>query len=261
MTDLAPTRRQFISTLASAPLAGLPLAAVLADPKLAAAAAASLEPVSLTLPSGKAVNAALALPAQTPAPAVLLVHEWWGLNDQIKSVAAELAKQGYLALTVDLYDGKVTDQPDSARSYMQGVDSTVALETLVAWSGWLRQRSESTGKLGTVGWCFGGGWSLNTGIATPVDATVIYYGRVDRSVADLKRLRGPVIGHFASHDNWITADMVGQFEANMADAGKALTAYWYDAEHAFANPTNARYDQADAKLAWERTLAFYEENL
>ena len=99
-------------------LAGLPLAAVLADPRLAAAAAAGLETVSLTTAGGKAVKAALALPTSTPASAVLLVHEWWGLNDQIKSVAAELAKEGYVALAVDLYDGKVADNRDDARNYM-----------------------------------------------------------------------------------------------------------------------------------------------
>ena len=95
--------------------AGLPLAAILADPLLARAAANSLQDVTITTDGGRKVNAALALPHHPPAPTVLLVHEWWGLNDQIKTMAADLAKQGYLALAVDLYNGHVTDKPDEAR--------------------------------------------------------------------------------------------------------------------------------------------------
>ncbi len=254
-------RRQVVRALAAAPLAGLPLAAVLADPRLARAAAASLQEVWLTTRGGKAVTAALALPAVTPAPAVLLVHEWWGLNDQIKSVAASLAEQGYIALAVDLYAGKVTDQPDQARSLMQAVKGPAASDTLKAWVAWLRNRKDATGKIGTVGWCFGGGWSLNASIASPVDATVIYYGRVNQPASELAALKGPVLGHFATRDGWIDKDMVAGFRSAMAEAGKRLEAHWYEADHAFANPTQARYDAEDAMLAWARTLAFFKTNL
>ena len=96
-------------------LTGVPLATVLADPLIARAIAAGLEVVT-TVAGGKTVAAALALPAKVPAPTVMLIHEWWGLNDQIKSVAAELAKKGYMALAIDLYDGKVTDQQEEANA-------------------------------------------------------------------------------------------------------------------------------------------------
>jgi len=134
--------------------AGLPLAAVLADPKLAKAVADTLTTVSLTTAAGRQVSGALALPEITPAPAVLLVHEWWGLNDQIKSVARALAQEGYLALAVDLYDGKLAKTPDAARSTMQAVVDGEARDTLSSWITWLRAHEASQGGLGTVGWCF-----------------------------------------------------------------------------------------------------------
>ena len=259
MSSLA--RRQVLGTLAGMPLAGVSLAAVLADPRLARAAAATLDTVSITTEGGKTVSAALALPETVPAPAVVLVHEWWGLNDQIKSVAGALAEQGYVGLAVDLYDGKVADNPDNARAYMQQVDGGVATDTLKSWVAWLRAHEKAGGKIGTVGWCFGGGWSLNASIAAPVEATVVYYGRVNRSAEDLKALQSPVLGHFATEDKWINKEMVDGFEAAMAQAGKSVESHWYEAQHAFANPTSARYDEADAKLAWERTLAFFEKHL
>ncbi|MDH3597501.1 MAG: dienelactone hydrolase family protein [Rhodospirillales bacterium] len=254
MSSLA--RRQVLTGLAQ-----LPLAAVLADPRLARAAAAGLESVSITTKGGRKVAAALALPKAVPAPAVLLVHEWWGLNDQIKAVAAQLAKEGYVALAVDLYDGGVADTPDGARALMQQVDGDAATDTLVSWTGWLRAHDRVGERIATIGWCFGGGWSLNASIAAPVEATVVYYGRVNRTAEDLKNLKGPVLGHFATRDGWINQEMVGGFETAMKKAGKSVKNHWYEADHAFANPTSARYDEADAKLAWQRTLAFFKANL
>ena len=255
-TPKSPARRAVLTGLAS-----LPLAAVLADPRLAAAAASGLEEVSIELPSGGSVTASLAMPETTPAPTVLLIHEWWGLNDQIKAVAADFAKQGYIALAVDLYGGEVATTPEGAKALMGAVDGAKATETLVAWGEWLKSHDKGTGKLGTVGWCFGGGWSLNASLATPVDATVVYYGRVNKSAAELESLEGPVLGHFATQDGWINEEMVSGFTAAMDAAGKSYTVHWYEADHAFANPSGGRYDAADAKLAWERTTAFFEEQL
>ncbi|RDD63033.1 dienelactone hydrolase family protein [Ferruginivarius sediminum] len=255
MTEIP--RRQILTGLAS-----LPLAAVLADPRLARAAAAELQEVTIETAGGRSVSAALALPRETPAPAVLLIHEWWGLNDQIKAVAAELAaKHGYVALAVDLYGGEVAETPEKARALMGAVDDEAATDALASWIAWLRRHDKTTDKVGTVGWCFGGGWSLNASIAAPVDATVIYYGRVTRPAADLKRLQGPVLGHFATQDRWIDEAMVGGFASEMQAAGKTLEAHWYTADHAFANPTGARYDKEDAQLAWSRTLTFFSRHL
>ncbi|WP_416896292.1 MAG: dienelactone hydrolase family protein [Minwuia sp.] len=241
--------------------AALPLTAILADPLLSRAAAATLTETKLTTAGGRTVTGFVAMPETTPAPAMLLIHEWWGLNDQIKAVAADFAAAGYIAVAVDLYDGKVATDPTNARAYMSAVDPAEATETLAGWIDWVRAHEAATGKVGTVGWCFGGGWSLNASLVRPVDATVVYYGNVAKQAADLQKLAGPVMGHFAEKDQWINRDMVSGFEAEMDKVGKPLEAFWYDAEHGFANPTTARYDAEDAALAWERTTRFLTANL
>ena len=126
---------------------------------------------------------------------------------------------------------------------------------------WLKSHDLYAGKLGTVGWCFGGGWSLNASLAEPADATVVYYGRVGGPAERLRRLKGPVLGHYATNDQWINNQMVSAFEAAMDEAGKSYTSHWYEANHAFANPSSGRYDRADAQLAWKRTLEFFGANL
>ncbi len=248
-------RRRFIQATGLAPLA-----VVLANPRLAAQVAAGLEEVTIEGAHGP-ITAALAKPEEAPAPAVLLIHEWWGLNDQIKSVAAEFANRGYLALAVDLFKGEVATAPQQAQALTQNVDPEVASDTLVSWARWLKNRPDATGRLGVVGWCFGGGWALDLSLEIPVDATVIYYGRVDRPADELASLEGPVLGHFATQDQFITTDMVEGFEQALQEAGKEAEIHFYDADHAFANPTQARYDEEDAAAAWQRTLEFFDRHL
>lgn len=254
-------RRNILKTLAATPFAGASLAALLADPSLARAAADGLETISIDVPRVGPVTAALAMPAQSPAPAIMLIHEWWGLNDQIKSVAADLARQGYIALAIDLYGGKSTADRSEARALMSGVNQRAAVETTRSWLKWLKSHEACNGRLGTIGWCFGGGWSVNASVAYPVDATVVYYGRVNQEVTRLIKLNGPVLGHFATRDGFIDQDMVAGFEKRMDRISKSYTNYWYEADHAFANPTSARYDEGDAALAWSRTLEFFAAHL
>ena len=248
-------RRVMLKSLA----AGLPLAAILADARLAAAVAAGLETVSITTAGGRKVSAALALPDKTPAPTVMLIHEWWGLNDQIKSVAAELAKEGYVALAIDLYAGKVAATADEAHGLMGGLDPKAATDTLASWIDWLKKNPKGDGKVATIGWCMGGGWSLNASLARPVDATVIYYGNVKKSAADLAPLQSPVLMHYGLQDPMINTAMVQGFEAEAKKAGKSVTVYAYDAAHAFANPTGANFHKDDAQTAWQRTLEFLKK--
>ena len=160
-------------------LARLPLAAVLADPAHAQAAAHTTRLVRIRTNAGRVVAGALAVPAAKPAPAVLLIHEWWGLNDQIKAVAADFAAQGYLALAVDLFGGRVANTVEQARELIAAVKDDESTDTLSAWLRWLQNHNDSTRKIGTVGWCFGGGWSLRASTLVPVDGTVVYYGRVN----------------------------------------------------------------------------------
>jgi len=251
-------RRAFLAGAAS-----LPLATVLAFSDLTAAQAATTTAIEIDTPSGGKASGVIAMPATLPAPAVVLIHEWWGLNDSIKAVAAELAELGYIAFAIDLHGGKVATTPQEARALTGAVDGAVALEQLTAAVGFLRDHKDSNGKVGTIGWCFGGGWSLNTAIATPVDAAVIYYGNVTRAAADLAGVSGPVLGHFGTLDARINEAMVGGFQRAMAEAGKAdlLDVHWYTADHAFANPTGARYDEDDAALAWSRTQTFFAQHL
>ena len=237
-----------------------PLAAVLADPRLAAAEAAALETVTIATPSGRQAKGALAKPGRT-GPAMLLIHEWWGLNDQIKSVAAEFANQGYLALACDLYEGMVTTDPGKAGALMEALDQAKARETLSAWVNWLRKHPDGNGKVATIGWCMGGGFSLAASIDAAVDATVIYYGNVNFPTAELAKLKGPVLGQFAEKDGWINHPMVDPFVASLKKLGKKHEIHWYDADHAFANPSGQHYERKDAALAWSRSLDFLKANL
>ena len=252
-------RRAFLKGMAV-----LPLAAVLFDPTLARAQADTLKMVSVNVPGAAPVNGALAMPENAEnAPAVLLIHEWWGLNDQIKAVAAEFAQQGFIAFAIDMFDSEPATTPDGAMALIQGLDGEAATKQVAAAVEWLRKLPESNGKVGTIGWCFGGGWSLNASLATPVDATVVYYGSVEKEAAELAALQGPVLGHFGTQDQRINEEMVSAFQAAMKEADKDsnLTVHWYEADHAFANPSGARYDADDASLAWDRTMEFLKANL
>lgn len=243
-------------------IAGLSLAALLADPIKLAAASGSLSDITITTAGGRKVTAALGIPAKTPAPAILLVHEWWGLNPQIRGVAAQLTDLGYLSLAVDLYDGKVARDPAAAKQYVSAVKPDEAIDTLTSWIDALHKRPDCNGKLATIGWCFGGGWSLRASLARPVDATVIYYGDVTPPATVLQALKGPVLGHFGGLDQSITPPTVDAFEARMKQIGKPVTIYRYpDAKHAFANPTGQNYEAADARQAWDRTVAFLKETI
>ncbi len=241
--------------------ASIPIASLLSEPLLAQEVASGLATQTIATTDGREVTATIAMPAQVPAPAVLLIHEWWGLNDHIKAMAQVFADAGYVALAVDLYGGVVASDPATAGFTMRNVIEAEATATLTSWMSWLRAHEATTEKLGVCGWCFGGSWSLNASLAAPVDATVIYYGDVEKSVEDLSPLVGPVLGHFGTRDTRINEKMVNGFETALLEAGKPATIHWYEADHAFANPTTARYDEEDAKLAWERTQEFLDTHL
>lgn len=217
--------------------------------------------VQLKMASGHTAHAALATPQSGRAPGVVLIHEWWGLNEEMRATAVRLAEQGFLALAVDLYGGHVTDEVPRARDLMTSMDVAKTRETLVGWVGWLRQAEGCSGKVATLGFCMGGAWSLNASLATPVDATVIYYGGVQKSADDLGSLRGPVLGHFGRKDQSITPEMAEKFRQALTRAGKPHEIHLYEADHAFARLGGPNYNAAAADLAERRTLVFLRAQL
>jgi carboxymethylenebutenolidase len=206
----------------------------------------------------------LSLPAdaKAPMPAVLVIHEWYGLNDHIKHWADRLAAEGYAALAVDLYGGKVATTREDAMKYMQAVDDKAALATLGAAYDFLGSDPRvQASKRAAIGWCFGGGWSLQAAIAKPLDAAVVYYGHVTSDVDTLKSIEGKVLGIFGDRDKGIPPADVEAFDQALTAAGVIHTIHRYDAEHAFANPSGKAYAQPAATDAWEKTRAFLRETI
>jgi len=195
--------------------------------------------------------------------AVIVLHEWWGLNDHVKHWTDRLAADGYDALAVDLYGGKIATDREEALAAMQAVDEAAALATLraahrhlVAKDGLAAERTA------VIGWCFGGAWSLRLAAAEPeLDACVLYYGRLIEDSEALTAMRAPVLGIFGDLDTSIPPAAVTRFAGAMRKAGKALEVRQYPAHHAFANPSGARYDKKHAAFAWEETRAFLARHL
>lgn len=209
-------------------------------------------------------RAYLSLPAgKPPFPAIVVIHEWWGLNGHIQHWADRLATDGYAALAVDLYGGKVADNRDDAMKYMQSVDAAKSQEILKAAHAFLKDDPRvKASKRGCMGWCFGGHWTLRQAIATPdLDAAVMYYGQLVLDPAELKAIRAPLLGIFANRDRSITVEKVNEFEKALATAGVKHRILRYDADHAFANPSGGRYDEKSAAAAWTEARAFLAEHL
>ena len=199
---------------------------------------------------------------QGPFPAVVMIHEWWGLNTQIKQTADALAKEGYLVVAPDLYKGNVATDSKTAAAYMNALNRNDAIATLKAAYQWITEQPATKGKkIGSVGWCMGGGYSLQLGLAEPVDAVVIYYGLLETDPSILRRLKGPVLGIFANRDGWINPEMVNGFEQGLNAAPIAHQIYRYDADHAFANPSGPNYKSEMAADAWGKMVAFFGKHL
>lgn len=192
-----------------------------------------------------------------PFSAVLLIHEWWGLNDHIRHQADRLAADGYVALAIDLYGGQVATTRDEAMALMKGVEDGAAHAVLSAGWNFLASDAVKANRRGVIGWCFGGGWSLQHVLATPdVDAGVIFYGRLNTDPKALARIQAPLLGVFGNRDQGIPVETVDEFEAALTEAGVIHEIHRFDAEHAFANPSSAHYDDISAAAAWEKVREF-----
>jgi len=225
------------------------------------------EAVVYTTVDNNEVTGYLAKPKESTEglPGIIVIHEWWGLNDNIRTMADKLADNGYVALAVDLYQGKVAETPENAKKYMmESMDrSEMLIENLKGAYAYLKEENNVM-KVGTIGWCFGGGWSLNTAINLPreIDATVIYYGRLVTDSDKLEPLKMPILGIFGAEDQGIPVENVRAFESVLNEVDKDASIHIYEgANHAFANPSGTRYDQEAAEDAWEKTINFFNENL
>jgi carboxymethylenebutenolidase len=190
-----------------------------------------------------------------------MIHEWWGLNGYIKQEAEKLQKElgNVNVYALDLYDGKVADNAQDAGRYMGEVKEDRARAIIQG----AIDRAGKKAKIYTIGWCFGGGWSLQASLMAGKQGRgcVMYYGMPESDLAKLKKLNADVLGIFAEKDAWITPAVVATFEKNMKDAGKKITVKSYDADHAFANPSNPKYSKEFAEDAHQRALAFFREHL
>jgi carboxymethylenebutenolidase len=201
-----------------------------------------------------------------PFPAVVVIQEWWGLNAWIKDQARALAKEGYAALAVDLYRGKVTDKQEEAHQLMMGTPPDRAARDLKAAYAWLQARADvKKDKVGAIGWCMGGRYSLELATKEPgLAAVVAYYGAPPTDPAALAAIKAPVLGNYGGDDKGPAPDQVQAFEAAMKKAGKTVDVKIYPgAGHAFANVNNpwGGYREAAAKDAWTRTTAFFAKHL
>jgi carboxymethylenebutenolidase len=215
---------------------------------------------------GKKITGFLAQPKNSKGlPGLIIIHEWWGLNDNVRAMAGRFAAEGYVALAVDLYEGEVgEDREGAARLARAARDRAQRVEENLrqAW-GYLEQELKVP-RIGVIGWCFGGGWSLRTALALGegIDATAIYYGRLVTDPAELEPLTSPVLGIFGSLDQGIPVETVREFESALDSLGKEAAIHIYEgANHAFANPSGTRYNAEAAEDAWEKTIAFFAQNL
>jgi carboxymethylenebutenolidase len=195
-----------------------------------------------------------------PFPAIIVIHEWWGLNANIEHWSDRLAKLGWAALAVDLYSGTVAKTPDEAMAAMKAVDPAKAKATIDAAIDFVSKDPRIAAPTrAVIGWCFGGGWSLQTALAHPeLDGAIIYYGQLETDPTKLAVIKGQLLGVFGNLDKGIPPAKVNEFEAALKKAGVRATIYRYDAEHAFANPSNPKYDEKASADAWSHVVAFLD---
>jgi carboxymethylenebutenolidase len=236
----------------------------------APAVAVTGDPVVYASIGGQEITGYLARPthADHPLPGLIVIHEWWGLNDNIRAMTRRLAGEGYVALAVDLYGGQTATTPAEARELMGRINPERALENLRKARAHLADRLSATGdrgdRVGVIGWCFGGGWSLRAALdmGDAIDAAVVYYGHLVTDPAELGKLQAPLLGFFGAEDHSIPADQIQAFQSTLERLGKSVEIHVYPgAGHAFANPSGTNYRPEAAEDAWAKTVAFLHAHL
>jgi len=216
---------------------------------------------TVPVPDGKPANIHRFDAEDEPKATILVIHEWWGMNQHVINTAEKLyldLDKQVTVIAVDLYDGVVATTREAAGKAMQENDEVRSRAILDAV-----MNSVQGSPIATIGWCFGGGWSLQAALMAGerAKACVMYYGMPEKDVEILSTLKAPVLGIFATKDQWITPQIVEQFERDMEKAERPLTVKWYEADHAFANPSNAVFDREATSSAWEVVLEFYRATL
>lgn len=235
----------------------------LAAPNLFAAS----QPRQVSFSSGNETVHGLLYTPSTPGrhPAIIVIHEWWGLVPWVKQQASDLADQGYVALAVDLYRGKTADNPETAHELMRGLPQDRGVRDLVSAADYLKTvNSVDPHRIGAVGWCMGGGFAAQLAIADPnLRAVAINYGSLPTDPAALKQIHAAVLGNFGALDQGITPQDVHDFASAMKAIGHPVDVKDYpDAGHAFENPNNKTgYRPADAADAQQRMRAFFHNHL
>jgi len=210
--------------------------------------------IEFARPDGGVTKGYLAIAGQGRS-GVVVIQEWWGLNDQICGVADRFARAGYNALAPDLYEGRVTTESDKANHLMTGLDFAGA--THQDLRGAAQHLKSQSGKVAVMGYCMGGALTIAAAVHLPeVAAGVCFYGIPPKEFADPAEIRVPLQGHFANQDDWCTPAAVDDLERALKETGVKHETYRYEAAHAFANERSAAYDVACANLAWERMVAF-----
>lgn len=217
--------------------------------------------ISFKSPDGKDALGYLIKSKKKTKNWIFVVQEWWGLNDNIKREAEVLSSElgNINVIALDMYDGKVATTPDSAMSLMRGA-TTARLESIVKGA---IDFVGTDAKIFTIGWCFGGMWSLQSSLLAGKQAAgcVMYYGRPETNLEKLKTLNCEVLGFFGNKDQSPAPAVVLKFEADMASVGKKITTNKYEAGHGFANPSNPSFNKEAAEDAHSKTIAFLKARL
>ncbi len=211
-------------------------------------------------PDGKEAHAWEIKASQPTDYYLFVVHEWWGLNDYIKQESERLSDElGINVIALDIYDNQVAATREDAAKYMQAVTTERGRAIVQGAFTYVGKQA----KIFTIGWCFGGGWSLQTAIegGDRVAGCIMFYGQPEKTVERLEMLKCDVMGFFAEKDGYITPAVVEEFKANMDKAGKKLTYYQYDAEHGFANPSNPKFDKEATADAYKKAYEFIKARI
>jgi carboxymethylenebutenolidase len=203
----------------------------------------------------------LAVPAGERGPATIVLQEWWGMDEHIRSICDRFAAEGFFALAPDLFRGETTTQPSEAQQKMMALSMDQAETDMCGAAEFLSTQPGVEGSgVGSVGFCLGGGLSVWAAATCPkITAAVTYYYVMPHGKPDFTKIKGPVLGHFGTADEFIPVDDARKLESELRDAGVETTFHYYDgAGHAFFNDTNrlGTYDEGLAQVSWERTVGF-----